>query len=101
MNAFHDRVALVRSLYGDQAARLVERGWTVDAAIAHIDGTCDRTICGGDHSDVDANAVFADIERLANQAKAALADEREGDFTRAVNELAEHTDALRELVRRW
>lgn len=54
--------ATVAKLHGDDVAELVaERypsalpllagGWTVDAAIAHVDGTCDRELCTGEHDE--------------------------------------------------
>lgn len=30
---------------------LVENGWTIDAAFSHVDGTCDRELCTGEHDD--------------------------------------------------
>lgn len=37
--------AAVGEIYGDEAARLVRRGWTVDAAANHVQGSCDRELC--------------------------------------------------------
>lgn len=39
----------VREIYGDGAAALLDEGWTVDGAIAHVTGTCDIDICTGNH----------------------------------------------------
>lgn len=44
-------VEAVRRFYGDKAAQLVEDGWTVDAAISHATGTCDRLVCTGSHDE--------------------------------------------------
>lgn len=41
----------VRSVYGSEAAELVRNGWTVDSAIAHVSGDCDRELCTGEHND--------------------------------------------------
>jgi hypothetical protein len=35
----------VRDSYGDEAAQLLVDGWTLDGALAHVDGSCDVTIC--------------------------------------------------------
>lgn len=35
----------VRDVYGDEAATLVEQGWTVNSAIDHVEGHCDRVLC--------------------------------------------------------
>jgi hypothetical protein len=43
-------VTAVRDHYGNDAADLVSNGWTVDAAIAHVNGTCDILICGEEHN---------------------------------------------------
>lgn len=39
----------VRTFYGEHAATLVADGWTVDGAIAHVTGTCDRELCTEQH----------------------------------------------------
>lgn len=39
----------VRDFHGDAAAQLVVDGWTVDSAISHVSGTCDRELCTGEH----------------------------------------------------
>lgn len=33
------------------ALPLLANGWTLDAAIAHVEGTCDRMLCTGQHID--------------------------------------------------
>jgi hypothetical protein len=35
----------VRELHGEEAAQLVLDGWTIDGAISHVEGTCDRELC--------------------------------------------------------
>jgi hypothetical protein len=32
------------------ALPLLANGWTLDAAIAHVEGTCDRMLCTGEHT---------------------------------------------------
>lgn len=32
-----------------EAAILALDGWTVEAALAHVEGTCDHAICTGEH----------------------------------------------------
>lgn len=41
----------VRDVYGDEAAELVANGWTVDSALSHVEGTCDRELCTGEHGE--------------------------------------------------
>lgn len=53
----------VRAIYGDTAADLVADGWTVDSAIAHVSGTCDLAICGGDHGAAWATVVTTTVAR--------------------------------------
>ena len=48
-------IADVRDIHGDIAAALVRDGWTVDSAIAHVLGDCDRAICFGSHDDEPMN----------------------------------------------
>ena len=46
---FKQSIYDVRRIHGPVAADLVANGWTPDAAINHIEGVCDRAICGGEH----------------------------------------------------
>lgn len=43
-----DLVEHVAMHYPDAVA-LLGNGWTVDSALAHVDGTCDRALCTGEH----------------------------------------------------
>jgi hypothetical protein len=33
------------------ALPLIEKGWTVDGALNHVQGVCDREVCGGEHGE--------------------------------------------------
>ena len=48
---FKQTVYDVRRIHGTTAADLVANGWTVESALAHIEGTCDRALCTGDHDE--------------------------------------------------
>lgn len=49
---------------------LLEAGWTLDSALAHLDGTCDRALCTGTHEGDPADLAdkAADAWRDALQA---------------------------------
>ena len=44
-DARYDAIEAARRFYGDEAAKLVADGWTVDAAANHVQGACDVNIC--------------------------------------------------------
>jgi hypothetical protein len=50
---------------------------------------------------MDLNVELDRIIQLAQDAKAALADEHEGNFTRSVYEMGVHCDKIEELVADW
>lgn len=60
-----EQIADVARFYGDDAAQLVSDGWTVDSAIAHTTGTCDRELCTAHDELHDAHralrVVFPDL----------------------------------------
>lgn len=102
MDINEDTVQYVRTTYGKRAAELVESGWTVDSAIAHTTGTCDRAICTGIHVDrLDLGAALGQIEDYARMAREALADESEANVRYSIEQLAGLADRARELVRTW
>lgn len=39
----------VRELHGEETAQLILGGWTVESAIAHHEGSCNRELCQGIH----------------------------------------------------
>lgn len=37
-----------------ETAPLLDEGWTVDSAVDHVQGICNRALCTGDHADAPA-----------------------------------------------
>lgn len=102
MDTIEDQIAAVREHYGKRAAQLVSDGWTVDSAVAHTTGTCDRELCSGIHTDgVDLRAALGQIEDYARYAREALADEHEGNVRHFTEQLAGLAAQCHELVQTW
>lgn len=85
------------------ATAMVSRGWTMDAALNHLEGSCDRAICCGfeDPLTLDPVAALAAIIDHVTAAQAALADEHEGNFGRAVDQIETLAVGLARLTRSW
>lgn len=72
--ATSDRATVARLHGADVADFVAERypsalpllagGWTVDAALAHIEGTCDRELCTGEHDEPVSDPAVAALRKL-------------------------------------
>lgn len=81
------------------AIPLVDDGWTIDAALDHVQGVCDREICTGDHRG--QHPLLDKIEAYAEEARAALLDEHEGNFRDATRSLYLAASELFAEVKSW
>lgn len=76
--------------------------WKVeDCSPAYLCIGCCRDLLANAETEVNAVTELERISELADISLKALADEREGDFTRDVLELHTHAAALMHLVATW
>ena len=78
-------------------------GWAHDIERSRREpaDVCAACLGSGVKQDIDAQRVLNQIARTTNYARAALADEHEGEFTLSVKRLLNQAATLDHLVRTW
>lgn len=94
---------------GPALAELLEAGWTMDSALNHLDGTCDRALCTGVHEGDPADLAnkaadaWRDALQAAHQAGYLLGRSMRVNSTGLDHDRADHAKrvAMEAEVRAW